>query len=155
CRPMTDADLPFSAALYASTRAAELARVGWPLEQQRLFLEQQHDAQHRHYRAAYPGAEWLIVERGGEAIGRLYLVEWDSELRVVDISLVPAARGTGIGGAILSDLIAVAQAAGKPLSIHVERDNRARRLYDRLGFETVEDKGVYLLMQHGAGVAGG
>jgi hypothetical protein len=33
------------------------------------------------------------------------------------------------------------------LSIHVERFNPALRLYERLGFREVEDKGVYLLMQ--------
>ena len=37
-------------------------------------------------------------------------------------------------------------AAGKPVSIHVERFNPELRLYARLGFRQVEDKGVYLLM---------
>ena len=74
-RPMTDEDLPFVAALFASTRAEEVAQTGWPAEQQQAFLAQQHEAQHRHYRTHYPEADWLIVELGGEAIGRLYLVE--------------------------------------------------------------------------------
>ena len=34
-RPMTDDDLPFVAALYASTRAEEVAPTGWPPEMQR------------------------------------------------------------------------------------------------------------------------
>jgi hypothetical protein len=33
------------------------------------------------------------------------------------------------------------------MSIHVERFNLALRLYERLGFEQKEDKGVYLLME--------
>ena len=36
---------------------------------------------------------------------------------------------------------------GKPLRIHVERFNPARRLYERLGFRQIEDRGVYLFMQ--------
>ncbi|RYZ82691.1 MAG: GNAT family N-acetyltransferase, partial [Proteobacteria bacterium] len=34
-----------------------------------------------------------------------------------------------------------------PLSIHVERLNPALRLYQRLGFQMIEDKGVYLLRE--------
>jgi hypothetical protein len=38
-------------------------------------------------------------------------------------------------------------AAGKPLRIHVEGFNPALRLYERLGFRQIEDKGVYLFME--------
>ena len=145
-RPMTDDDLPFVAALYASTRAEELAPLPWPDENKRAFLEQQHRAQHAHYRAHYADADWLILEREGHPIGRLYLDEWREQLRVIDISLAAEARGEGIGGAILADIIAAAGTAGKGVSIHVEKTNPARHLYERLGFELVEDKGVYDLM---------
>jgi len=37
--------------------------------------------------------------------------------------------------------------SNRTLSIHVERYNPALRLYDRLGFRLVEDKGVYLLLE--------
>ena len=40
-----------------------------------------------------------------------------------------------------------AAAAGKDVSIHVEKFNPAMRLYRRLGFATEEDKGVYDLMR--------
>ena len=146
-RPMTDDDLPFVAALYASTRAEEVAHTGWPDERQRAFLAQQHEAQHRHYRAAHPNAEWLIVEQAGEAIGRLYLVELEDRLHVIDISLVRAARGQGIGAAIITDVLAAAEAAGKRVSIHVEQGNPARRLYERLGFRPLADKGASLQME--------
>jgi predicted GNAT family acetyltransferase len=36
--------------------------------------------------------------------------------------------------------------ASKRMSIHVEKFNPARRLYDRLGFHKTEDHGVYDLM---------
>ena len=147
-RPMRDEeDLPFAAALYASTRAEEVAQTGWPAEVQQAFLAQQHEAQHQFYRAQYDGAEWLIVERDGVAIGRLYLVEWTREFRVIDIALVPEARGGGIGGALLADIMGAAAAAGKAVSAHVERNNPALRLYARLGFGLAEDKGVYLLLE--------
>ena len=144
---MTDDDLPFVASLYASTRREELAVTGWPQEMQDAFLRQQHEAQHSFYRASYDGAEWLIIERGGEPVGRLYRVVWPREIRIIDISLVPAARGTGIGGAIFAAIQTEARETGKAVSIHVEKNNRARNLYLRLGFAVIEDKGVYDLME--------
>ncbi|HYG47034.1 MAG TPA: GNAT family N-acetyltransferase [Allosphingosinicella sp.] len=146
-RPSTDADLDFVASVYASTRTEEVAATGWPLEMQVRFLAHQADAQHRHYQRHYPDAEWLVIERDGKAIGRLYLEEWPSQIRLIDISLLPEGRGDGVGGAILADLKEAAAAAGKALSIHVERNNPAMRLYLRLGFARVDEHGVYDLME--------
>jgi ribosomal protein S18 acetylase RimI-like enzyme len=147
-RSMRDDDLPFLAALYRSTRETELARTSWPEAQKQAFIGMQFQAQHLHYQAHYPNALWLIVERNGEALGRLYLERWNGEHRIIDIALLPEARGGGIGSAILQDLIDEAGAAGKSLSIHVEKENPAMRLYRRLGFEKREDKGVYDLLEH-------
>lgn len=144
---MNDGDLPFVAELYASTRREEVAQTGWPEEMREAFLRQQHEAQHSHYSIHYGDAEWLIVERGGEAIGRLYVREEPERLHIIDISLVPESRGQGIGGAMLRDLLDQARELGKQVSIHVEKFNPARRLYERLGFELVEDKGIYDLMR--------
>jgi GNAT superfamily N-acetyltransferase len=134
---MTDADLPFVAALYASTRTEELAPLGWPEAVRTAFLDQQHRAQHAHYQACYPEAEWLIVEQAGKAIGRLYLGGDAADTRLIDISLLPEHRGAGIGGAILADLIADARAGGRMVSLHVDPAGAARRLYVRLGFREV------------------
>ena len=142
-RAMTDDDLPFVAALYATTRAEEVASTGWPAEMQAAFLDQQHRAQHSHYRAVYPDGEWLVIERGGEPIGRLYLAEEMGMKLLVDVSLLPEARGSGLGTAILKDLIA---GETRPVELHVERHNRARRLYERLGFREVEEGPVYYRM---------
>lgn len=142
-RPMTDSDMPFVAALYASTRAEEVASTGWPPETQQAFLQQQHVAQHDHYFTVYPHGEWLIVERAGEAIGRLYLADQGHELHLIDISLVAAERGKGLGSAILDDLLADARARGKGIELYVELFNPARNLYRRLGFARVDDNGLY------------
>jgi ribosomal protein S18 acetylase RimI-like enzyme len=142
-RDMTDGDLPFVAALYASTRAAEVAATGWPPDMQAAFLEQQHRAQHASYRSSYPDGEWLVIERGGAPVGRLYLARQEDMLLLVDISLLPGERGAGLGTAILTDLLAGESGA---VQLHVERTNQARRLYARLGFEIVEEQPVYLRM---------
>lgn len=151
-RTMTDGDLPFVAALYATTRAEEVAATGWPAELQAAFLNQQHLAQHNHYRGAWPDAEWLIVEQAGRPVGRLYLAEEMGKRLLVDISLLPEARGAGLGTAILADLLA---AETLPVELHVQRMNPARRLYERFGFELVEEQPVYLRMIRPAGPGAG
>lgn len=144
---MTDADRPFVATLYASTRADEIAGFGWPPELARAFLDQQHRAQEQHYRAVYLGADWLIVEREGLPIGRLYVEERARSLHLIDISLLPERRGSGAGSALLADLVAQADSLGKPASLQVEKVNPARRLYERLGFRTTADNGLYDAME--------
>mgnify|MGYP002401351137 CR=1 FL=1 len=146
-REETEHDGGFTVKLYASTRAEELAPVPWSDAEKAAFLAFQHDAQHTHYRRHYPDAGWFIVESEGKAVGRLYLERWTREVRIIDIALLPIARGRGYGTALLKDVIDEASAAGKTVSIHVEKMNPAMSLYRRLGFRDVEDKGVYLLMQ--------
>jgi ribosomal protein S18 acetylase RimI-like enzyme len=146
-RPAREDELDFLGAVYASTRAEEIAQAGWPPEMEQAFLKQQHEAQHAHYANVYPEAERLVIERAGERIGRLYLQEWEGNVRIVDVALLPAFRGGGIGEAIVRDIGEDAWARGMKVSIHVETFNPAKRLYERLGFTPVEDKGVYQLME--------
>ncbi len=152
-RPAADDDLPFLLRVYAGTRAEELAGADWPAEQKEAFVRQQFEAQHAWYRENYSGASWDVVEVDGVPAGRLYVARWPDEVRIVDISLLPEHRGKGHGAALLRAVFADADAAGKPVSIHVERFNPALRLYARLGFALREDKGVYLLLERPAGGA--
>ncbi|MFN2622997.1 MAG: GNAT family N-acetyltransferase [Chthoniobacterales bacterium] len=146
-RPVTTADDSFLARVYASSRAEELAITNWSEEQKADFCRRQFDAQSAYYTANYPTASFQIIERDGWPVGRLYVDRWEKEIRIVDITLLPEFRGSGAGTKLLHDLQEEARVAGKTLTIHVERFNRALGLYQRLGFEQVEDKGVYLLMR--------
>jgi GNAT superfamily N-acetyltransferase len=145
-RPFTEADLDFVRTLFRSTREEEVAQTGWPEAAQKAFIDQQFDAQHRHYLSHYGDAEWLIVTRRGEPIGRLYLFEDEREFLIIDVTIAPQARGAGIGAAILEDIFALAAPTGKRVAIHVEKNNPARRLYSRVGFRMAEDQGIYDLM---------
>jgi ribosomal protein S18 acetylase RimI-like enzyme len=146
-RPITPADEEFLARVYASSRAEELAITDWSEAQKADFCRRQFDAQSAYYAANYPEALFQIIERDCWPIGRLYVARREKEIRIVDITLLPEARGSGIGTKLLCELQEEARAAGKSLTIHVERFNRALALYQRLGFKQVEDKGVYLLME--------
>jgi ribosomal protein S18 acetylase RimI-like enzyme len=149
-RPITDADLPLLECIYASTRVEELAQTDWSDEQKSNFIAFQFRAQHQHYLTHYRDARFLMIECDGVDIGRLYLHWRSDELRIVDIALLPEARGRGLGGTLLQALMAQAEAHAKSVSIHVEQMNPAMRLYLRLGFRKIGEHGIYHLMQWSA-----
>jgi ribosomal protein S18 acetylase RimI-like enzyme len=144
--PAEPGDREFLYRVYASTRTEELAVVPWDEAQKEAFLRAQFEAQDRWYREHYTQATYEVIAVDGEPAGRLYLHRGESEIRIVDIALLPERRGNGVGTSLLRDLLAEADAAGKRVTIHVERLNPALRLYERLGFRVAEDKGVYLFL---------
>jgi ribosomal protein S18 acetylase RimI-like enzyme len=146
-RPTVDADRGFLIDVYASTREAELAEVGWDEATKRAFVEQQFSAQDEHYRTHYPGATLDLIEVDGEPAGRLYVHRGPSEIRIMDVALAPRFRNRGIATGLLRELIAEADASTRKLSIHVEMNNPARSLYERLGFTPAGEHGIYMLME--------
>ena len=146
-RTIRDDDLEFLQSLYASTRKEELHQVPWDEAKKDQFLDMQFRAQHQHYQDNYPNAEFLLIEQSGEAVGRVYLDRRDDEFRLIDIALLPEHRNQGWGGAMMQDLLDEAREASLPVTIHVESFNPAFRLYQRLGFEIAEDRGVYQFMR--------
>jgi ribosomal protein S18 acetylase RimI-like enzyme len=152
-RAATPEDEQFLRAVYASTRAEELARVPWSDGQKRAFIDMQFAAQDAHYRRHYPTAQYLIIEVQDVPAGRLYVDRWEKEIRIVDIAMLPEHRRAGVGTKLLRELQDEARAARKALTIHVEKFNPALRLYQRLGFRQIEDKGVYLFLEWKAEMA--
>jgi ribosomal protein S18 acetylase RimI-like enzyme len=146
-RPVTDADRDFLVELYGSVREPELEPVGWDDATKRAFVEHQYAAQDAHYRQHYEGATLDVIEVGGERAGRLYVHRGPSDIRIMDIAIAPAFRGRGIGTQLLERLAEEARESGRKLSIHVEANNPARRLYERMGFVQRGETGVYLLME--------
>lgn len=146
-RKLKEYDHQFLIDLFASTREKELASVPWSDEQKRIFVEQQHNAQHTHYMQYYTNASFDIIEEGDEPVGRLYVDRGEKDIRIIDISLLPSHRNLGIGSYYLKELFKESKLSGRPVTIHVEKENPARSLYDRMGFEVKEDKGVYLFLE--------
>ncbi|HEX2296264.1 MAG TPA: N-acetyltransferase [Actinomycetota bacterium] len=146
-RAVVPDDRPFLRAVYGSTRWEELEQTGWTDAQKNAFLDQQFAAQDAHYTQNYDGATYSVIVVDGFPAGRLYVARWPDEIRIMDVALLPAARGRGVGTGLLRDLIEEAAAATKRLTIHVERENPALRLYQRLGFAPVEERGPYYLME--------
>jgi ribosomal protein S18 acetylase RimI-like enzyme len=145
-RPVEDA--AFLRAVYASTRP-ELAGAGWSAAELDTFIRMQHDAQARHYLAAFPDAAQSVIAVDGEPAGRLIVNRCEDEIRIVDIALLPQFRNAGVGRELVTRLVVEADSAGLPVRCHVLAGNQARRFWERAGFVAQEQASdsVYLSME--------
>lgn len=149
-RPISESDAELLFEIYASTREAELKLVDfWTNEQKELFLRQQFHAQHIYYQEHYSESFFGVILKDKKAIGRLYInfFEENNSMSIIDIALFPTYRGNGIGKSLLEDILAYAKKIEKRVEIYVEAMNPAKRLYDRLGFKTIEEGQIYLKME--------
>jgi RimJ/RimL family protein N-acetyltransferase len=141
-RRASEADRAFLQVLFASFRAEEMALIPWPQPQKDAFLAEQFRLQHHHFVSYFSDADFWIVERSRRSgpnspVGRFYLDRSTPLWRVIDIGLLPEARGQGFGSALLrwaQESAVEAGAAG--IDLHVLLVNpRAQRLYRSLGFQ--------------------
>jgi ribosomal protein S18 acetylase RimI-like enzyme len=146
--PVTQEDLGLLRKIFLSSWDRALAISPLPPESKTLVLHQQFDLQHQGYQRQYPHADYALIFLGDEPAGRIYVDRGPERFVLMDITLLPAHRGRGIGSAIIRALLDEAQAAGKPVTLHVEHWNpEARRLYHRLGFADLTDIGSHWKMQ--------
>lgn len=146
-RPANSEDEPFLLEAYGSTREEELALTDWDEARRVAFLKMQFSAQQAHYRQHYPQGEHYIILVNGHAVGRLYVAEIETEVRILDITILPAHRSAGIGTPIIRELMTEAAMIGKPLRIYVESFNRSRGLFERLGFVKSSESGYSYLLE--------
>ena len=146
-RPIQPEDEALLLAIFASTREEERQLLGWPDAAWDAFVRQQFSFQHTQYQTAYANPSFLLVLCDGEVAGRLYLDRNPSEIRLVDLALLPAWRRRGIGRLLLESLVVESDANGIPIGLHVERNNPILGYYQRLGFQLEADKDVYLYLR--------
>lgn len=147
-RSVRDSDYSFMESLYRTTREAELAMTPFNEQQKTLFIQQQFSAQTQHYQSHYCSDHFCIIEIDGRPSGRFFIDYWSNEIRVVDIAILPEYQDSGAGSYLLQNIIEEGNEKGLPVRIHVEQNNPAKKLYERLGFKEVSRfNDVYVLME--------
>src|SRR4051812_13493979 len=116
-RSVQDQDEALLLELYSSTRADELALLSWDATQKQAFLQMQFSAQQKHYQSYFPQATHEIIEAEWQPVGRLYVDRRATEIRILDITMLPQVRGRGIGTQILMGLMKEADHGNKSCSI--------------------------------------
>jgi len=147
-RPVTLEDEEFLIALYAATRAEELAQAEWAEGQQEIFVRWQFELQRREYNARFPSARHNVIVVDDERAGRTWVGSDEKQIRLLDIALLEKFQNRGIGTLLLRRLMDEAAQARKPLRHMVfVLNNDAHRFYERLGFVVIEDLGAYKHME--------
>jgi ribosomal protein S18 acetylase RimI-like enzyme len=146
-RPVQIDDEALLLDIYSSTRAEEMTLVPWDTATKNLFLRSQFTAQRNHYLSYFPQAVHHMILVDEMPVGRLYVDRSADRLRILDVTLLPQARGHGIGTQILLDLMREAESKNQPCSIYVESFNQSLGLFQRLGFVKTDESGISWLME--------
>jgi ribosomal protein S18 acetylase RimI-like enzyme len=90
------------------------------------------------------GAAWYrVFKRDRPGYGFV-----DEETPELSIAVVPSRRGAGIGGELMSAVLAHARGQGyKSISLSVAKDSPAVALYERYGFQRVDERDGALTMR--------
>jgi len=142
-RPALPADVDFEHFLYASTRD-DLRPLGPEVFDGLVGM--QFRAQTMSIRLDHPQADHKIVIVEEAPAGRLIIDETGEQIKVIDVALLPEYRGQGIGTSLLRGVVAQADRMGRAIALHVEKQSRAVRLYERLGFLISGESGLYFEM---------
>ena len=135
-RPALAADEAFLFALRKATMTEQLTRVGEPAD------DDTHRSRLLH---RYDTARVICLD--GVPAGLLKAHRTDSEWVVVQFQVTPALQGRGIGESVLHTVLRAAQADALPVTLKVLKGNPAKRLYDRLGFEVVDEDETQFYMR--------
>ncbi|MFB9326040.1 GNAT family N-acetyltransferase [Paenibacillus aurantiacus] len=144
--PAIESDASFLYQLFVHTRLEEMQAWAWDETMQQQFLNMQWTARQHSYSLQYPAAEQLILHVRDERVGQALVNRTDSNLTLVDITVLPAYRGLGIGTAFIQELLSEAEAGAKNIHLSVLPDNPALRLYERLGFNKIESSSLHIQM---------
>ena len=100
-----------------------------------------------------PGDHCMVAEAEGKVVGAAWcrIMEdyghIDNDTPSLAISLLPEYRGQGTGTQLLNGLLLLLRENGyRQVSLSVQKENPALRLYQRMGFRIVAEKGTEYLM---------
>jgi GNAT superfamily N-acetyltransferase len=140
-------DDAFLQQLFAEVNAAEFLPLQLPPPALEQMLAMQYRAQRVGYSQQFPNLESSVILVGPYPVGRVLVHTSAQELRLVDIALLAPFRGHGIGRAVIGGLCRRAEELGVPLRLSVRPQNRAARLYLRMGFMMSGGDPMYAAME--------
>ena len=152
-RPATPSDELFLYQLAYEHFAEILMASLWDPNVREPLLKLQVEGQRTAYASQHPTADYAIIMYDDHAIGRIILDRGPQFHYLVDITIQKKYRGSGIGTWLMRALCVEAEMMRKPLRLHVMVTNRARNLYQRLGFHAIETSDTNWLMERAPGAS--
>ena len=138
-RHATADDYAFLEALHTATMRDVVTRVwGWDAAIQEALFRRSFD----------PARSQIVVVDGQDA-GVFALEKRDDAWFLANIEIAPGYQSRGLGAQLIGSILSEAHAAGLPVTLQVLKINRARSLYERLGFAVTGSTETHFLMRAG------
>lgn len=119
-----------------------------PREQLENLLEMQYLAKLSFYNDQWPDATTYLVKAERLGIGKIILSTYKSGLHIIDVVIAEKYRNKGIGRKLLMLVEQRALDIGcTKLTLSVATNNRAKTLYDYLGYEVTSQNETHIAMQ--------
>jgi len=139
-RPAVPADRDFARRIYVTTTLPYVGRLpGWTDDYVAARFEKRFVVE-----------TTRMCEVDGVTVGWLRLSETDDAIVLEQIYVDPTRQRQGIGSRLMRLLDDEWRGTRKPIRLAVLKTNPARHLYERFGFEAVEETGVAYRMRRKA-----
>ena len=133
-RPPTARDEPLLLRLFMESRPW-LSWADADRDVVRALYEQQYRAMRAGHAALYPEHLDFVIERTGQAVGRLVVDLGHADWRISELQVLAAARGKGIGSDVVRSLQAAAGSLRLPITLSTPMvGSNGRAIYERLDF---------------------
>lgn len=113
----------------------------------RQFGTWDEQAQDGFFNGDWIASAYEIVVCDGVPCGYLCVLDHEKHIHIIDIVLLSAFQGRGIGTHILRQIIERAKARQVPIKLGALKENRAIALYQRLGFKEFKRTETQILME--------
>ena len=111
------------------------------------MLQFQATAYEHHYRNVNWDKTHNLIQFNDEPAGAFIITQDGEEIRLADIVIDRNHRGLGIGLAIIQAIQGEASRTKRSLRLHVDRMSWQQGIYERLGFQLLEDRITHLFME--------
>ena len=108
------------------------------------------DIQHGFFEKKWEPARLQKILCENEIVGVLWVERREDHVEVLEIQIDPEFQGRGLGTAVLSDILGQVDQAGLSVKLQVLFKNRAKALYERLGFVVTGETDTHYLMERAA-----
>ncbi|WP_192458074.1 GNAT family N-acetyltransferase [Musicola keenii] len=135
--PATESDINYLLHLRTLTMKRYLEDVGAPTDKETFLQRIRHEFAH---------ANIIMVDSQRAGLFKYRFIAEQQHWYLLQIQVHPDYQHRGIGGMLISDVIARAAKHHHPVVLSVLKSNPARKLYERLGFRITSEGAQEFIM---------
>ena len=88
-----------------------------------------------------------IILDSEKEIGVLELIEKEDQIYIEEIQIEPNSQGKGTGTEVINDIKKIAFNLNQSVGLSVLKINRAKKLYEKLGFNVIDQTETHFIME--------